>query len=393
MAEQRAQRFEDDNGFTDVARLSLRDRGLSSAHFLKLVEDQGSLGFWSADLASERISGTAGLHLLLGLPLNAVLTFESLVRLMHPDDQPALGLWPRTLASGQAIDAEYRVLRRDGTVRWVRNKAEVVLDGKGRPMRALGVVSDITARQEARQMAQMGQERYQALVRAIAVVVWSASPDGGNRAGSDWSRLTGQSAEEMVGHGWLNVIHPDDRARTREAWNTAVGHQGLYDTDYRILCADGIYRWFNARGAPILNKDGSIREWVGVCLSITGSKRFQKDADPAPVQQDRLTAGQVRAARALLGWNSERLAEATGISISTITRVEDDGKSETVRVSTLLTVRHALEAAGIVFTWTPVLSVGLRSGDVAPSVEHSTATAASGWLNGSSGRAGQTNSS
>ena len=112
-----------DDGPSGMARLSLRDRGLSSAHFLKLVEDQGSLGFWSADLASERVSGTAGLHALLGVPLDAALTFEGLVRLMHPNDQTLLGLWPRTLASGHAVDCEYRVVRRDGTVRWVRNKA------------------------------------------------------------------------------------------------------------------------------------------------------------------------------------------------------------------------------------------------------------------------------
>jgi PAS domain S-box-containing protein len=386
VSERKAQNIEDEDGFTDVARLSLRDRGLSSAHFLKLVEDQGSLGFWSADLATERVSGTVGLHTLFGLPVNATLTFETLVGLMHPEDRPVLGVWPRTLASGQAVDTEYRIVRRDGTVRWVRNKAEVVLDGKGRPVRALGVVSDITVRQEARHVAQMGQERYQALVRAIAVVVWSASPDGGNRAGADWARLTGQSAEETIGYGWLNVIHPEDRARTREAWTSAVAHQGLYDTDYRILCEDGVYRWFNARGAPILNRDGSIREWVGVCLSITGSKRFQKEAATTPVQDERLTAGQVRAARALLGWNGDRLAEATGISISTIARVEDDGKSGSVRVGTLLTVRQALEAAGVVFIWTPMLGVGLRSGEALSSEGAPASTGRSSGLNESGGR-------
>ncbi len=346
---------------SSTGRLTLRDPGLSSAHFLKLVEDDGSLGFWSADLTRDRVSGTAGLHSLLGLPSSAVLSFAVLVRVMHPDDQPVLGLWPKTLASGQPIDTEYRVIRGDGTVRWVRNKAEVVLDGQGRPVRALGVVSDTTSRREVRHLAQMGHERFQALVRAIAVVVWSASPDGATRAGADWPRLTGQTGEQMVGYGWLAAIHPDDRARTRDAWSSAVVHQALYDTDYRIQCADGIYRWFNARGAPILNQDGSIREWIGVCLSITGSKRFQKDAEPAQTRHERLTAGQVRAARALLGWNAGQLADATGISTSTIVRIEDDEKSASIRAGTLTTVRQALEANGIVFSWTPLVGVARHS--------------------------------
>ena len=348
----------------DMGRLSLRERGLSSAHFLKLVEEQGNLGFWTADLTNERVSASLGLHTLLGFPLNAALTLDSLVRLMHPDDLAAFGLWAATLRAGQPIDVEYRVVRSDGIVRWVRNKAEVVLDRNGKPLRVAGVISDVTARQEARHMAQVGQERYFALLRAISVVVWTATADGATRIGSDWTQLTGQTGEQMVGYGWLNAIHPDDRARTREAWRTAVLHQGIYDTDYRLLCADGIYRWFNARGAPILNQDGSIREWVGVCLSITGSKRFQSE-EPRPVHvpaqaDNRLTAGQVRAARALLSWTVEKLATASGTSISTVARIEDDKTNGNVRVVKAIAIQKAFEGSGIVFSWSPRVGVALK---------------------------------
>ena len=213
-------------------------------------------------------------------------------------------------------------------------------------------------------MAQVGQERYFALLRAISVVVWTATADGATRIGSDWTQLTGQTGEQMVGYGWLNAIHPDDRARTREAWRTAVLHQNIYDTDYRILCADGIYRWFNARGAPILNQDGSIREWVGVGLSITGSKRCQSDEPRpiyAPVQADnRLTAGQVRAARALLSWTVEKLATASGTSISTVARIEDDKTSANVRVVKAAAIQRTFEESGIVFSWTPTVGVALK---------------------------------
>ncbi len=147
---------------------------------------------------------------------------------------------------------------------------------------------------------ELAHERYSALVRAVATVVWTATPDGGTRVGSDWTTLTGQTTEEMTGYGWLDAIHPEDRERTREAWRTAVLHQGVYDTDYRIRCADGIHRWFNARGAPVLDHDGAIREWVGMCLPITGSKRFQVDLRIPGSSTTRLTAAQVRAARALL---------------------------------------------------------------------------------------------
>ncbi|ARO57379.1 hypothetical protein B2G69_07565 [Methylorubrum zatmanii] len=329
--------------------MTSRERGLSSAHFLKLIEDQGNVGFWSADLARQSISSTVGFNRLLGVASDTTLTFASLVKIMHPDDQATHGAWPDALRHGQAIDNEYRIVRPDGIVRWVRNKAEVVLDQDAKPFRALGVLTDVTNRHEARHLAQMGYERYQALVRAIAVIVWTAAADGSTREGSDWMRLTGQSGDEMTGHGWLNAVHPDDRARTREAWRMAVAHQNVYDTDYRVLGADGTYRWFNARGAPILNQDGSIREWVGVCLSITGSKRFQPDGTSTAGPAQQLTAGQVRAARALLGWSADELAANCDVSASTIARIEDERRSASVRSSNLLAVRQAFEEQGIEF--------------------------------------------
>ncbi|MHB2206830.1 PAS domain-containing protein [Methylobacterium sp. CM6257] len=206
----------------------------------------------------------------------------------------------------------------------------------------------------------LGHERYTALVRAVATVVWTATPDGSTRVGADWTRLTGQSAEQMVGYGWLDAIHPEDRERTQEAWRTAVLHQGVFDTDYRILCEDGIYRWFNARGAPVLNRDGTIREWVGICLAITGSKRFQVDGASALHQRERITAGQVRAARAILGWSIADLSAKSDLSPSTIARIEDETRWQTIRLSNLNAARSAFEASGVTFTWTAGGEAGLH---------------------------------
>jgi DNA-binding transcriptional regulator YiaG len=183
-----------------------------------------------------------------------------------------------------------------------------------------------------------------------------------------WAALTGQSHEQMMGQGWLEAIHPDDRPRTLAAWMTAVEHAALYNTDYRVLCADGAYRWFNARGAPVLNRDGSIREWVGVCLSVPGQNRYgvaptaaqssQQTSRPTP--ETMLTAAQVRAARGMLGLSKDDLARMASVSISTIARLEDGGSSMRPRSQTVQAVREALEGAGAVFTFELGAKPGVR---------------------------------
>lgn len=206
---------------------------------------------------------------------------------------------------------------------------------------------------------ELPDERYSALVRSVATVVWTATPDGGTRIGSDWTALTAQTSTDMAGYGWLDAIHADDRERTRAAWRTAVLHQSVYDTDYRIRCADGIFRWFNARAAPMLDRDGLIREWVGMCLPITGSKRFQVDLQGPKIVEQRLTAAQIRAARALLGWTIERLSKEADLSPSTIARIEDGARIGSVRQSSLDAAKTAFEAGGVVFTFVAEDAPGL----------------------------------
>ncbi len=63
-------------------------------------------------------------------------------------------------------------------------------------------------------------------------------------------------------------MHPEDRDRDAQIWNHAVLTKSLYNTEYRIRAADGSYRYFSARGVPVLAADGSIREWVGICTDI-----------------------------------------------------------------------------------------------------------------------------
>jgi PAS domain S-box-containing protein len=114
------------------------------------------------------------------------------------------------------------------------------------------------------------EERYRSLVEATAQVVWTTPPDG--RLQDDlpsWRAITGQSADEVLGHGWLDAVHPDDRRRVSEAWEAAVRTNGVYDVQYRVRAADGGVRHLAARGVPVFECDGTVREWVGTCTDVT----------------------------------------------------------------------------------------------------------------------------
>lgn len=176
------------------------------------------------------------------------------------------------------------------------------------------------------------------LVRETAAVTWVVDADGFVVDVPEWAALTGQTISEIQGDGWLNAIHHDDIVRVQAAWATAVSHGSHYNTDYRLRCADGVYRWFNARGVPVVDVDGTIQEWIGVILPIAGLNRFGRTASSRA--DDKMSfvdiaPSALRAARAMLGWSATQLATMANVSLSTVRRLEDAGERDSTRNASL----------------------------------------------------------
>jgi PAS domain S-box-containing protein len=114
------------------------------------------------------------------------------------------------------------------------------------------------------------EERFRSLALATSQVVWTTDAQGLVVEPSDsWSAFTGQSPAEFKGTGWVNAVHPDDRDHAREAWQRAVAAGAPYEVEYRMKRPDGSYTPTVARGAPVRNPDGMIREWVGTNQDVT----------------------------------------------------------------------------------------------------------------------------
>lgn len=126
------------------------------------------------------------------------------------------------------------------------------------------------------------EERYRSLVVASTQVVWTTDAKGHATADSPmWRVLTGQSEAEFQGFGWLDVVHPDDRDRILTLWLDAIETKSPYSADYRLQIVDGSERHFALRGVPVLEKDGTVREWIGTCTDITDRVRAETERQQA----------------------------------------------------------------------------------------------------------------
>ncbi|MUG93801.1 PAS domain S-box protein [Scytonema sp. UIC 10036] len=136
---------------------------------------------------------------------------------------------------------------------------------------------EILERQRWSKALHDSEERYRSLVAATAQVTWIANSEGEAISTTPgWQEITGQTPEEIKGQGWLNTVHPDDKAQLQQIWMNAVASKSFYVAEFRLRTKDGKYRDYVTRGIPVFNSDGSVREWVGACTDITERKKAEQ---------------------------------------------------------------------------------------------------------------------
>ena len=121
------------------------------------------------------------------------------------------------------------------------------------------------------------EARYRLLIESWAQAVWETDADGVVVADSpSWRAYTGQTSKEWLGYGWLDAIHPDDRAYVERQWREAVAACSLVDAEFRLRAPNGGWRWTNVRAAPVLDAGGLVEKWVGMNIDVSVRNRAEE---------------------------------------------------------------------------------------------------------------------
>jgi PAS domain S-box-containing protein len=124
------------------------------------------------------------------------------------------------------------------------------------------------------------EARFRTLATTTSQMVFTTGPDGVIRADSpSWRAFTGQSLEEYTGGGARDAIHPDDREMSVDVAARKVRDKLPFEVEYRLRRHDGAYVTMAMRSAPVLNEDGTVREWVGANTDISERKAHEQRRD------------------------------------------------------------------------------------------------------------------
>jgi PAS domain S-box-containing protein len=138
--------------------------------------------------------------------------------------------------------------------------------------------NETTGQVQAEEALRASEAQFRVLSQVLPNLVWATHADGAATWFNErFYAYTGANLGDLDAHGWLDVIHPEDRARGGGEWTKAVRAGSDYQCEYRLRRGDGAYRWFLARARPVLSADGSVTRWVGTSTDIDDQKRVMAE--------------------------------------------------------------------------------------------------------------------
>jgi PAS domain S-box-containing protein len=198
--------------------------------------------------------------------------------IIHPQDRPRVA---RSIADAaqSGYDEEYRIVRDNGTVRWIRDRGFPVRDEAGNFFRLAGIAQDVTDRKLAEEALRESEERFRSIFEHAGAGMATVGPDGRFlQVNAAMCRYLGYTEADLRGRCIADVTHPDDLAQSLQRLEEArSGAQQSIEFIKRYVRKDGRVVW--GRVTSVWLYDPARRPMYGVTLieDIT-EQRLAEDA-------------------------------------------------------------------------------------------------------------------
>jgi two-component system, cell cycle sensor histidine kinase and response regulator CckA len=264
---------------TERKRMEERLRA-SEARFAD-AQRLAKVGSWERDLETERIQWSGEMYRIFGLPKETPPNYAAVVGYIHPKDRAKTAEADRKIRSSNGpVDMEYRLVRPDGNVRFVRSVVEAIKDDLGAPIRIVGATQDITEQVEASQLVRESEERLKRAERLAHVGNWTWDiPTKRVSWSEELFRIFAQPENFTPSYeNFLQSIVPQDRDRVAQNVRDALTGTYRHSIEFQIAQPNGELRTIVCIPQVLLDEEGFPRQMFGACQDITDSRRAQEEA-------------------------------------------------------------------------------------------------------------------
>ncbi|MDD3146865.1 MAG: PAS domain S-box protein [Candidatus Riflebacteria bacterium] len=219
---------------------------------------------------------------------NDEVTGSDFRRLVHEEDKVEFAVFLQKIQAAEAEKAvtvaesgcEFRVIHKNGSVRWLRSVLTPVLDDQGQIVIYVGNALDITCRKQAEEKLRESEERLRLLMKNSSDSLVVLDAEGRQKFVSPSAeKFTGFSVEELEGLRIQDIIHPDDLPQVQRAWAEALAHpERVVSVQYRHKHKTKEWVHFEAAAQNFLDEP-SIRGIVTSVRDITERKKAEKEKE------------------------------------------------------------------------------------------------------------------
>jgi len=173
------------------------------------------------------------------------------------------------------FEMEYACPTADGSERWFQFRAW--RSDRGGAGRVVVQHEDITSRRRAERELEDSERLFRLMADTTPGLVWMSDPERRftyfNRR---WLEFRGRTIEQERGTGWMEGIHPEDRARWEQEFAAASTAHRPFELEVRLLRSDGEYRCLLASGAPLFAGAGVFGGHIGSCVDVTDRRHAEE---------------------------------------------------------------------------------------------------------------------
>jgi len=174
---------------------------------------------------------------------------------------------------------EYRIVHRDGTIRWVMDRGMVIELGKeGKPSKIIGTHTDITERKLAEELLQREEQKYRSIIANMNLGLLEVDTEENVIfTNQSFCEMSGYDYEELIGKKASHIYKKEENIELIESKNEARKRSSLEAYEIAVKNKRGQLRWWLISGAPRFNDGGDLVGSIGIHLDITDQKQLEID--------------------------------------------------------------------------------------------------------------------
>jgi two-component system CheB/CheR fusion protein len=227
----------------------------------QLATEASDNGIWDWYTDSEQVFYSNQWKAQLGYkPQELENNFSTWENLLHPDDKERMLQNVEDFLQNPSnfFMHQFRMLHKDGTYRWIQNRASAVLDDQGKVVRMFGAHKDITDQKLAEEEVRKTDKMYRGFIENASDGVMLIGEDKKLKFASESAaRMLGYSLKEFLASNPIEYTHPDDLPAINKAIIASSQKQNTHLLDYRIRHKKGHYLWIESTFSKSKDKEGN----------------------------------------------------------------------------------------------------------------------------------------